>query len=117
MDPRQMAVTHTARRDSFRYAFGLDKRFGEVLDGCIGTHGDDWLRPPLMRTWLTLFASRTERRCRFSSMEIYGDGGLVAGEIGVFAGACYTSLTGFRRESGSGRYDSPRPRDSSRPRE
>ena len=102
MDPKDIVVTRTARRESVRYSFGRDERFEEVLAACVQTHGDDWLRPPLKKSWLELFASRLERRCRFSSMELYADGRLVAGEIGVFAGCCYTSLTGFRRESGSG---------------
>jgi Leu/Phe-tRNA-protein transferase len=108
MEPRDILVTRTARRESSRYEFAVDTRFAEVLDACIATHGDDWLRPPLRETWIELHASRNRRRCRFASIELYsrgGDGrgdGLVAGEIGVFAGSCYTSLTGFRRESGSG---------------
>jgi Leu/Phe-tRNA-protein transferase len=102
MEPREIAVTRTARRESSRYSFGLDARFGEVLDACVATHGEDWLRPPLREAWLELFATRSERRCRFASMELYRGDALAAGEIGVFAGSCYTSLTGFRRESGSG---------------
>jgi Leu/Phe-tRNA-protein transferase len=102
MDPRDISVTRTTRRESSRYDFGLDAHFGEVLDACVQTHGEDWLRPPLREAWLNLFASRTKRRCRFSSMELMSGPRLAAGEIGVFAGACYTSLTGFRRESGSG---------------
>ncbi len=102
MDPKDMVVTRTARRESARYSFGRDERFEAVLAACVQTHGDDWLRPPLRESWLELFASRRARRCRFSSMELYADASLVAGEIGVFVGGCYTSLTGFRRESGSG---------------
>ncbi|MGA2545898.1 MAG: hypothetical protein ABSF43_05090 [Rectinemataceae bacterium] len=102
MDPRDVIVTRTARRESSRYSFGLDARFGEVLEACVATHGEDWLRPPLRETWMELFVSRRERRCRFSSMELMAGPNLAAGEIGVFVGSCYTSLTGFRRESGSG---------------
>jgi Leu/Phe-tRNA-protein transferase len=102
LEPRDVLVTRTARRLSSRYAFGLDARFGEVLDACVATHGDDWLRPPLREAWLELFATRARRRCRFASMELYRGDELAAGEIGVFAGSCYTSLTGFRSESGSG---------------
>jgi Leu/Phe-tRNA-protein transferase len=68
----------------------------------VETHGDDWLRPPLLEAWLELFATRSARRSRFSSIELCAGSRLVAGEIGVFVGGCYTSLTGFRRESGSG---------------
>jgi len=100
--PRDVLVTRTARRESARYEFALDRRFEETLASCVETHGDDWLRPPLTRCWLELFETRERRRSRFSSMELYAEGALVAGEIGVFAGGCYTSLTGFRRESGSG---------------
>ena len=102
MEPRDVAVTRTARRLSSRYSFGLDARFDEVLDACVATHGEDWLRPPLREAWLELFATRRDRRCRFASMELCRGDYLAAGEIGVFAGSCYTSLTGFRRESGSG---------------
>jgi Leu/Phe-tRNA-protein transferase len=107
MDPRDVIVTRTARRESSRYSFGLDSRFEEVLEACVATHGADWLRPPLTDSWIELFRTRGERRSRFVSMELYsgaGDAGgrLAAGEIGVFVGGCYTSLTGFRRESGSG---------------
>jgi len=102
IDPRDVLVTRTARRESRRYDFGLDLRFEEVLEACLETHGDDWLRPPLLESWRILYATRERRRSRFSSMELYEGGRLVAGEVGVFAGGCYTSLTGFRRESGSG---------------
>jgi Leu/Phe-tRNA-protein transferase len=102
LSPAEVLVTRTARRESRRYDFGLDRRFEEVLGACLETHGDDWLRPPLLRSWLELHATKDERRSRFCSMELYEEGSLVAGEIGVFVGACYTSLTGFRRASGSG---------------
>ena len=100
--PSEVHVTRTARRESSRYVFRLDSRFDEVLDACISAHGQDWLRPPLMNCWRTLFATRERRRSRFSSMELYRGDALVAGEIGVFVGGVYTSLTGFKAESGSG---------------
>lgn len=118
MEPRDFRLTRTARRESSRYEFDVDRRFGEVLAACVATHGEGWLRPPLMDCWLKLFESRDSRRARFASMELYRRAApddrdqlvardlvardLVAGEIGVFVGASYTSLSGFRRESGSG---------------
>jgi Leu/Phe-tRNA-protein transferase len=107
MDPRDMIVTNTTRRESRKYSFGMDERFDEVLAACARTHGEDWLRPPLTEARRALFSDRRNRRSRFASMELYSAGAgtvaeLVAGEIGVFVGSCYTSLTGFRRESGAG---------------
>jgi Leu/Phe-tRNA-protein transferase len=102
MRPGDAAVTRTARRESARYRLEVDGRFAETLASCADVHGDGWLRPPLVSCWIELFESRDRRRSRFSSMELYSDGRLVAGEIGVYVGACYTSLTGYRRESGAG---------------
>jgi Leu/Phe-tRNA-protein transferase len=104
LSPAEVRITRTTRRMSSRYELGRDERFGEVLDACVATHGEGWLRPPLVECWRELFATRERRRARFSSMELYraGSGELVAGEIGVFAGGCYTSLTGYKTESGSG---------------
>lgn len=100
--PSEVRITRTARREASRYSFRLDARFDEVLDACVATHGEDWLRPPLVDCWRVLFATRDRRRSRFSSMELYRGGTLAAGEIGVFVGGSYTSLTGYKTESGSG---------------
>jgi Leu/Phe-tRNA-protein transferase len=102
LEPRGVEVTRTARRASGRYCLGLDERFDEVLGNCVAVHGDDWLRPPLLECWKELFATRSSRRSSFSSMELYEEGELVAGEIGVFAGGSYTSLTGYYSRSGAG---------------
>jgi Leu/Phe-tRNA-protein transferase len=102
MRPSEAVATRTARRESARYGLGVDERFGETLEACAATHGEGWLRPPLVACWKELFETRQARLSRFSSMELYSGGRLVAGEIGVFVGACYTSLTGFRKESGAG---------------
>jgi Leu/Phe-tRNA-protein transferase len=100
--PDEVRITRTARRESSRYSFRLDSRFDEVLDACVAVHGEEWLRPPLTEAWRELFASRGKRRSLFSSMELYRGEALVAGEIGVFVGGVYTSLTGYKTESGSG---------------
>lgn len=102
MPPGDVLITRTTRRQSSRYELRLDTRFTETLKTCIETHGDGWLRPPLVECWIALFKSRSERKVKFSSMELYSSDRLVAGEIGFFAGGSYTSLTGFRRESGAG---------------
>lgn len=102
MRPREAAVTRTARRESPRYRLAADERFSDTLSACVATHGDGWLRPPLVSCWNELFESRDRRRSRFSSFELYAGGELAAGEIGVYVGACYTSLTGFKRMSGAG---------------
>ena len=100
--PEEARITKSARRDSRRYSFSFDRAFDEVLETCARVHGEDWLRPALRGCWKNLHDTRTNRRSRLVSMEIYEGDRLEAGEIGVFVGACYTSLSGFRHRSGSG---------------
>ena len=102
LDPRLVHVTRTTRRESTRYSLGLDNRFEEVLEACAREHGDAWLRPSLRSCFADLFATRDARRARFSSGELYDGSELVAGEIGVFVGASYSSLTGYTRVAGAG---------------
>ena len=102
LDPRLVHISRTARRESCRYALGVNCCFDRVLETCAATHGEGWLRPALRSCFRELFSSRTEHRARFASFELYDGPDLVAGEIGAFVGACYTSLTGYRSAAGAG---------------
>ena len=102
LDPSQIRITRTARRGSRGAELATDSAFAEVLAACVGIHGAGWLRPALVSCLLELHRTREGRRARLASFELWREGRLIAGEIGVFAGACYTSLTGFRREPGAG---------------
>ena len=102
LDPRQVHVTRTTRRESARYSLGVDGRFEEVLEACAAEHGEGWLRPALRSCFGELFATRATRRARMSSFELYDGADLVAGEIGILVGACYSSLTGYTRVAGAG---------------
>jgi Leu/Phe-tRNA-protein transferase len=102
LDPRLVHVSHTAKRESSSYSLGVNNRFDEVLEACAATHGEGWLTPALRSCFKELFLTRAERSARFASFELYDGPDLVAGEIGIFVGAAYTSLTGYRSAAGAG---------------
>lgn len=106
LDPRLTHITRTARRESSRYAFGMNTAFHEVAYACLEVHGDDWLLPELVDAFCRLHEERASRRAAFLSAELWsGDGperALVAGEIGYLVGSSYASLSGFSRVSGAG---------------
>ncbi|MCX7024954.1 MAG: hypothetical protein NT080_10080 [Spirochaetes bacterium] len=102
VDPREVRVTRTARRESRRYTLVRDGCFRHVLETCATMHGDGWLRPALRECLVFLHETASARRSRLVSFELYEGADLAAGEIGAFVGSCYTSFTGFRLRSGAG---------------
>ena len=106
LDPALVHVSRTVRSRLRGYSLAVDTAFPEVVAACVATHGDSWLRPPLVAAFLILHArgvaSGVARRARLLSFELYEGASLVAGEFGALVGSCYTSWSGFRRIDGSG---------------
>jgi len=84
-----------------RYELRADTDFDLVLDKCVQTHGDGWLTPPLVEI-LKSMRKRKDMRAKPVSFEVYRDGELKAGEIGVITGRVYTSYSGYHEENNAG---------------
>ncbi|HUX38109.1 MAG TPA: leucyl-tRNA--protein transferase [Rectinemataceae bacterium] len=102
LDPRLVHVTATARRASRGLVLTARRAFDEVLSACLATHGDGWLRPPLVELFRKLGARNIEHGFGLLSFELWRGERLVAGEFGALVGSCYTSWSGFRSEDGAG---------------
>ncbi|MDR0998081.1 MAG: GNAT family N-acetyltransferase, partial [Treponema sp.] len=95
--------------------------FGNILERCADLHGEDWLTPPLRKTFLALYrdppraggetGEKGREQCggppcpacpRMVSFGLYREGRLVAGEFGAAAGRIYTSYSGYYDEDSAG---------------
>lgn len=102
IDPAHVKPTRSAVRAADPYRVSLNTSFRSVLDQCVKAHGDGWLTTPLTDAFASLAASSATGSVRWISVELYRNGGLVAGEFGYLVGSCYASLSGFTTESGAG---------------
>lgn len=102
--PQDWRLPRSVKRRARGLVLTVNRRFDEVLAACRARHGAEWLRPPLVAVFGQLFEERhlARWRTRFSSVELWDETKLVAGEIGYFWGSAYTSLSGFYAQSGSG---------------
>lgn len=106
----EMHVDRGARKRSKQYRLTVDAAFERVVEGCIEQHGESWLWPPMRQALSAAFQKRLEApgaeatAASLHSIELWKEGceEPVAGELGYTCGAMYTSLTGFRREDGTG---------------
>jgi len=93
-------ISKTINRILKNYELKINYNFPNVLDNIIHYHGDVWITPPLKRTLLKL--NKNNYKAKAISFEIYKNGELKAGEIGIITGKIYTSYSGFYNESSAG---------------
>lgn len=87
--PHDLRPARSTRKRAARFELSIDTCLDAVVDGCIAQHGLNWLGY-VRDTFEHLHATP---RCGVSahSIEVWDkEGMLVAGEIGVVAGAVYT---------------------------
>ncbi len=94
-------IEKSARRRAGRYRLVFDADFDRCVAGIRRQHHQCWLLPPLENALKSL-RMRPGKKIFVHTAELYEGERLVAGEIGIAAGAVYTSLSGFYLTSGSG---------------
>jgi Leu/Phe-tRNA-protein transferase len=92
------------RAKKMGYVLTVNKAFADVCKGIQEQHGFNWFFPKLVKTFTDSNSTLpTNDKTHIVSFELWTkDGELIAGEVGVVCGACYTSYSGFMREDGSG---------------
>jgi Leu/Phe-tRNA-protein transferase len=78
----------------------INYNFKNVLNNIIERHGNVWITPPLKKILMKL--NKSNYKAKAISFEVYKDGELKAGEIGIITGKIYTSYSGFYNESSAG---------------
>jgi Leu/Phe-tRNA-protein transferase len=93
-------IAKTINRILKNYELKINYDFTTVLDKIIESHGNVWLTPPLRNTLIQL--NKNNYKAKAISFEVYKNGELKAGEIGIKTGKIYTSYSGFHNESSAG---------------
>ena len=93
-------ISKSIKRLLNKYELKINFDFNNVLDCIINYHGSRWITAPLKETLIKLNKGRYNAKA--ISFEVYRDGGLKAGEIGIVTGNIYTSYSGFYHEPSAG---------------
>jgi len=93
-------ITKSVNRIIKNYELRINYNFKNVLNNIIERHGSVWITPPLKKTLLKL--NKGNYKTKAVSFEVYKNGELKAGEIGIVTGKIYTSYSGFYNESSAG---------------
>jgi len=83
-----------------KYEFKINHDFENVIDCITDYHGSRWITAPLKETLLEL--NKKNYSAKAISFEVYRNGKLRAGEIGIVTGKIYTSYSGFYNEPSAG---------------
>ena len=88
------------RRILKNYELRINYDFKTILNNIIDYHGNIWITPPFQKALIEL--SKQNGKTKALSFEVYKNGELKAGEIGIKTGKIYTSYSGFYNESSAG---------------
>lgn len=101
MDVKDVKIPKRIRSLAHPFHMSVDRDFEGVIKGCHKQHGPSWLYRPLVDV-LRDMHTHVSGRVRVHSIELWHGDALVAGEIGVAVGSCFTSYSGFTTEPSSG---------------
>jgi leucyl/phenylalanyl-tRNA--protein transferase len=89
------------RKEAGRFELRADACYDEIAERCVAKHGADWLTPPLLEAMRRI----RDDPCapvRPASFALFHGGELCAGDLGVRAGAVYTSYSGYHDGNSTG---------------
>ena len=96
----ELHIKKSVRPFLSHYELRVNTCFDLILDKCVKTHGEAWLTPPLVDALKKMHSGDT--LARPVSFEVYREGKLKAGEVGVILGRVYTSYSGYHEENNAG---------------
>ncbi|MCL2185532.1 MAG: GNAT family N-acetyltransferase [Treponema sp.] len=93
-------ISNSINRIKKEYELRVNYNFINVINNIRKYHGRIWITSPLKKTLIHL--NKNKYKAKAVSFEVYKDGELIAGEIGIKTGNIYTSYTGYHTEPSSG---------------
>lgn len=105
--PIEIRMLRKGKKAARDLTITIDRAFHKVVSGIVKQHGENWVYPEMQTAFNRMHYQK--HRCntfgaRIHSVEVWKNGELVAGEIGVANGAVYTSVTGFHSVPWSGTF-------------
>ena len=97
----QLHIKKSIRKLLPLYDIHFDRDFDLIVDKCVETHGDGWLKKPFLDALKEIRAEK-DMPAKPVSFALYREDKLVAGEFGIISGRVYTSYSGYYEENNAG---------------